>query len=308
MKISMNIKFIFFIVIILFSTSCKKETIKKPDNTVVFNDTIYEFMDINWVLTSGRLYVENLDNNSKKLYDHFGGSQNQSSLDPFNGSVIPFDDISKDVTTWRFTSSNFILNGVNFYNFTHINNTISVVGLENGSSRPITIINLNNTTMTVKVNEDYVSNNGVNYKIFTTLTFIKQGQTCNSCEPNAISGYVYSGIINNSVTTQNSIVGTKWVVTKYYDGFSNNYPNDTLFFFSQTQYKINGGTTNNYTSTSGFGNNMTTLSLYGFYTIGGDYSGMVPNSFVTDGQINSINFTDLFNTNNNKIVWMTRVQ
>jgi hypothetical protein len=307
MKISTFIKSIFFLTIIFLTFSCKKEDIQKPNNTIVVNDTIYDFMDIDWVLSSGRLYTQNLDNGSKKLYDHFGNAQNQSSLDPFNGSVIPFDDIIKDVTIWRFTSSNFILNGSIFYDFTHTNNTICVIGMENGSTRPITIIDLNNTTMTVKVNEDYVSEAGVNYKIFTTLTFVKQGQTCNGCEPNAISGYVYSGVINNT-TSQNSLVGTKWVVTKFYDGFSNNYPNDTLFFISSTQYKINGGTSNNYTATSGFGNNMTTLSLYGFYTIGGDYSGMVPNSFVTDGQVNSITFTDLFGVNNDKIVWMTRVQ
>ena len=306
MKISTIIKNLFFLSIFFLTFSCKKEDVK-PDNTIVVNDTIYEFIDIDWVLTSGRLYVQNMDNGSKTLYDHFGGTQLQSSLDPINGAAVPFDEITKDVTTWRFTSSNFVLNGSNFYNFTHSGNTISVIGLENGSSRPITIIDLNNTSMTVKVNEDYVSDGGVNYKIFSTLTFIKQGGVCNGCEPNAISGYTYQGIFGNS-SSQSDLVGTKWVVTKFYDGFSNNFPNDTLYFTSGTQYTIDGGTPKNYTLTSGFGNNMSSLTLYGFYTIGGDYSGMVPNSFVSDGQINSVSFTDIFNTNNNKLVWMTRIQ
>lgn len=307
MKISKFITNIFFLITFFSLFSCKKETIQKPDNTVVVNDTVYDFMDIDWILVSGRLYMQNLDNGSKSVYDHFGGSQNQSSLDPINGSAVPFDDIVKSVTTWRFTSTNFILGGGSFYNFTHTGNTISVIGLENGSSRPITITNINNTSMTVKVNEDYVSDNGVNYKIFSTLTFVKQGQTCNGCEPNVISGYVYNGVFSNT-TSQNSIVGTKWVVTKYYDGFSNNYPNDTLYFATGTQYTINGGSYKNYNSVSNIGNNMTTLTLYGFYTIGGDYSGMVPNSFVSDGQINSVSFQDVFNTNNDKLVWMSRIQ
>lgn len=308
MKISTIIKNLFFITIVLLTFSCKKEEIKPINNNVVTNDTIYEFMDIDWVLSSGRLYVQNLDNGDKDLYDHFSNTQIQSNLDPFNGSSISFDGITKDVTTWRFTASNFILDGSNFYEFTHSGNTISVIGLENGSARPITIIDLNNTSMTVKVNECYVSDNGVNYKIFSTLTFVKQGQVCNSCEPNAISGYTYSGVFSNNSTTQNSIVGTKWVVTKFYDGFSNNYPNDTLYFSSNTQYTINGGNYKNYTLSNNIGNNMSTLTLYGFYTIGGDYSGMVPNSFVSDGQINSVSFTDIFNTNNDKLIWMTRIQ
>jgi len=307
MKISKFITSIFFLITFFSFFSCEKKTIQKPDNTIVVNDTIYDFMDINWVLVSGRLYMQNLDNGSKRVYDHFGGSQNQSSLDPINGSAVPFDDITKSVTIWRFTSTNFILNGGNFYNFTHTGNTISVVGLENGSSRPITITDINNTAMTVKVNEDYVSSNGINYKIFSTLTFVKQGQTCNSCEPNVIYGYTYNGVFSNT-TSQNSIVGTKWVVTKYYDGFSNNYPNDTLYFATGTQYTINGGTYKSYNSVTNMGNNMTTLTLYGFYTIGGDYSGMVPNTFVSDGQINSSIFTDVFNTNNDKLIWMTRIQ
>jgi hypothetical protein len=308
MKISTVITNIFLASIILLSFSCKKEVIEKPNNTIVTNDTIYNFMDIDWTLASGRLYVQNLDNGSKTLYDHFGSGQNQSSLDPFNSSAVPFDDIVKGVTTWRFTTTDFILNSSNFYNFTHSGDVISVIGLENGSSRPLTIININNTTMTVKLNEDYLSSGGVNYKIFTTLTFVKQGNVCNGCEPNAISGYVYQGVFSNGSSTQNDIVGTKWVVTKFYDGFSNNYPNDTLYFVNNTQYTINSGTPKSYNLTTGLGSNMTTLNLYGFYTIGGDYSGMVPNTFVSDGQINSVSFTDLFGINNNKLVWMTRIQ
>lgn len=304
----MNYLKIFFLITLIFSFySCNKEELK-PDNTVVSNNTVYEFIDIDWVLSDGRFYMENLDNGEKTFYDHFGASQQQSTLNPINGGIIPFDDIVKGLTTWRFSTDNFILNGSNFYSFTHIDNTVTAVGMENGSSRPMTIIEIDETTITFKVYEGYASFEGYNYYFYSTLTFVKAGEVCNNCQPNAYFGYTYQGVISNNTSLTNELIGTKWVVTKFYDGFANNYPNDTLDFFSNSQYRINSGTPINYTLSSVFGNNMSELTLYGFYTIGGDYSGMVPDGFVTNGQINSALFTDIFGTNNDKLVWMVRIQ
>ena len=300
-------KIIFFLTTILLFSSCKKEEPLRPNNTVVSNSEVYEFIDIDWVLSDSRFYMENLDNGDKNFYDHFGSSQFQSTLDPISGADIPFDSISQGVTTWRFTSNNFILNSVKYYEFTHTENTVVAVGMENGSSRPMTIIDIDDVSITFKVHEAYGSLDGINYAYYSTLTFVRAGETCSSCQPNSDYGYVYQGVINNNVST-NEIIGTKWVVTKYYDGFSDTYPNDTLDFYSGTQYRISSGTPTNYTLYSVFGSNMSELTLYGFYTISGDYSGMVPDNFVTNGQINSVSFTDIFNTNNNKLVWMTRIQ
>lgn len=300
-------KIIFLFLTIFSFYSCKKEEIK-PDNTVVVNDTIYEFIDIDWVLSDARFYMDNLDNGDKTFYDHFGVNQFESTLDPVSGADIPFDTITQGVTTWRFSSDKFILNGNNFYDFTHMSNTITAVGMENGSARPMTIIDIDDVSITFKVHEAFGSLNGYNYEYYSTLTFVKAGETCNNCQPNAYYGYVYQGVVDNNSTSTASIVGTKWVVTKFYDGFSNNYPNDTLDFFATNQYRINNGSPINYTLSSVFGNNMSELTLYGFYTIGGDFSGMVPNSFVTNGEINSALFTDIFNTNNDKLVWMVRIQ
>jgi len=300
-------KIIFFLTTILLFSSCKKEEPLRPNNTVVSNSEVYEFIDIDWVLSDSRFYMENLDNGDKNFYDHFGSSQFQSTLDPISGADIPFDSISQGVTTWRFTSNNFILNSVKYYEFTHTENTVVAVGMENGSSRPMTIIDIDDVSITFKVHEAYGSLDGINYAYYSTLTFVRAGETCSSCQPNSDYGYVYQGVINDNVSI-NGIIGTKWVVTKYYDGFSNNYPNDTLDFYSGTQYRINSGTPTNYTSYSIFGNNMSELTLYGFYTIGGDFSGMVPDNFVTNGEINSALFTDIFNTNNDKLVWMVRIQ
>jgi hypothetical protein len=300
-------KIIFFIATIFLFLSCQKEELK-PDNTIVVDNTIYEFTDIDWVLTDGRFYMENLDNGEKTFYDHFGATQQLSVLNPITGAALPFDTIVQGLTTWRFSANNFILNSTNFYGFTHIDNTVTAVGMENGSSRPMTVIEIDEVSVTFKVHEGYASFDGYNYYFYSTLTFVKAGEACNGCQPDAYFGYTYQGVIPNSNDNTNNLVGTKWVVTKYYDGFSNNYPNDTLDFFNNTQYRINNGTSINYTLSSVFGNNMSELTLYGFYTIGGDFSGMVPNSFVTNGEINSALFTDIFNTNNDKLVWMVRIQ
>ena len=253
-------KIIFFLTTILLFSSCKKEEPLRPNNTVVSNSEVYEFIDIDWVLSDSRFYMENLDNGDKNFYDHFGSSQFQSTLDPISGADIPFDSISQGVTTWRFTSNNFILNSVKYYEFTHTENTVVAVGMENGSSRPMTIIDIDDVSITFKVHEAYGSLDGINYAYYSTLTFVRAGETCSSCQPNSDYGYVYQGVINDNVSI-NGIIGTKWVVTKYYDGFSDTYPNDTLDFYSGTQYRINSGTPTNYTLYSVFGSNMSELTL-----------------------------------------------
>lgn len=289
--------------------SCQKEVTPedKPENNVVNPQEEYLLIGVDWILSDGRLYVENMDNGDKSYYDHFTTGQNQSVLDPFNGANVPFDTLIQDITTWNFGNSYFTLNSN--LNYTQNGNTtsINVSGLEDGSARIITVLELTENTLTVQVGEGYGSDGTSNYHFFSTLTFITPGHTCTSCQPAAIFGYTYGGTFTPTTTTS-ELIGTKWVVTKFYDGFANNYPDDTLDFFSGTQYRINSGTPINYTLSSVFGNNMSELTLYGFYTIGGDYSGMVPDGFVTNGQINSALFTDIFGTNNDKLVWMVRIQ
>lgn len=302
-----KITFLFTIIFTFFLTSCQKEVIEKPDNNVVITETEFPLVGINWILSDGRLYVENMDNGDKSYYDHFATNQNQSVLNPFDGASVPFDTLIQDITTWNFGNSNFTLNGTLAYNQSGTTSAISINGLENGSSRVITVLELTENTLTVQVGEGYASDGVSNYHYFSTLTFVVPGYTCNTCQPNVMFGYTYGGTFTPTTST-NQIIGTKWVVTKFYDGFSNNYPNDTLDFFNGTQYRINNGTPMNYTLSSVFGNNMSELTLYGFYTIGGDFSGMVPNSFVTNGEINSALFTDIFGTNNDKLVWMVRIQ
>ncbi len=306
-------KFIQFLSLIIVFTltfsSCKKEEPLQPNNTHYIENGTYPVEGITWVLVDARVYRDNLDNGEKDAFDHFGGTKFSSCMNMYGSAAVLMDSIHQNLTTWVFNNGTFTLDGTYQFPYTVYDNRVwTPNGLAGGTSRPIEVTHINDISMTVRVHEAYGSDGTYSYEWFNELTFIKSGENCNNCQPDVKYGYVYNGVWQNTTPATSTLSGTKWVVTKYYDGFSNNYPNDTLHFVSNNQYTINGGTTTNYTLSGIFGNNMSEMTLYGFYTIGGDFSGMVPNNFVINGQINSALFTDIFNTNNDKLVWMDRIQ
>jgi len=215
--------------------------------------------------------------------------------------------ISKGMTTWKFTSSNqFVLDGSSTYNYnTNTNGIFNVYGMENGSPRNIEVLNSTNDVMNVKVYESN-GNDGVNnFTFYTVLTFVKVGYTGTVTEYTVPSGYSYSGVVGNP-STATTLVGTKWVVTKYVQNFVTQLPNDTLEFISTTQYTINGYTPRNY-SLSIVGNNNKSLSLYSFTTLGGDWSGQVQGTFINDWVINNALFTNMFVTTPDARIWVVRI-
>ena len=228
-------------------TSCKKEPLEPANpQTTVNNPANVNPIGYTWELYSGRVYVKNLDNNSTFYYDHFSSIKNSSNLDIFISSGLPFDMISKGMTTWKFTSSNqFVLDGSSTYSYnTNTNGIFNVYGMENGSTRNIEVLNSTNDVMNVKVYESN-GNDGVNFTFYTVLTFVKVGYTGTVNEYTVPSGYSYNGVVGNP-STSTTLVGTKWVVTKYVQNFVTQLPNDTLGFISTTQYTINGSTPRNY--------------------------------------------------------------
>ena len=292
-----NIIFILFAMVIGF-TSCKKENIA-PSNpqTTVNNPANVNPIGYTWELYSGRVYVKNLDNGSTFYYDHFSSIKNSSNLDIFISSGLPFDMISKGMTTWKFTSSNqFVLDGSSTYNYnTNTNGIFNVYGMENGSTRNIEVLNSTNDVMNVKVYESNGNDGTNNFTFYTVLTFVKVGYTGTVNEYTVPSGYTYSGVVGNP-STSTTLVGTKWVVTKYVQNFVTQLPNDTLEFISTTQYTINGSTPRNYSLSSIVGNNNKSLSLYSFTTLGGDWSGQVQGTFINDWVINNALFSNMFVT------------
>ena len=304
-----NIIFILISIVIGF-TSCKKEVpISENPQTTVNNPNNVNPIGYTWELYSGRIYVENLTNGNTFYYDHFSSIKNSSNLDIFISSPLPFDIVTKGMTTWKFTSSDqFILDGSSTYSYNiNTNGIFNVYGMENGSTRNIEVLNSTNDYMNIKVYESN-GNDGVdNYSFYTVLTFVKVGFIGTPTEYTVPSGYSYSGVVGNPSTTA-TLVGTKWVVTKFIQNFVTTYTSDTLEFTSTTQYTINSSVTRNYSLSGVVGNNMKSLSLYSFTTLGGDWSGLVQSTFINDWSINNSLFTDMFSSAPDARIWAVRIQ
>jgi len=309
MKNMKNIIFILISIVIGF-TSCKKEVpISENPQTTVNNPNNVNPIGYTWELYSGRIYVENLTNGNTFYYDHFSSIKNSSNLDIFISSPLPFDIVTKGMTTWKFTSSDqFILDGSSTYSYNiNTNGIFNVYGMENGSTRNIEVLNSTNDYMNIKVYESN-GNDGVdNYSFYTVLTFVKVGFIGTPTEYTVPSGYSYSGVVGNPSTTA-TLVGTKWVVTKFIQNFVTTYTSDTLEFTSTTQYTINSSVTRNYSLSGVVGNNMKSLSLYSFTTLGGDWSGLVQSTFINDWSINNSLFTDMFSSAPDARIWAVRIQ
>ena len=300
------LSFLFFIFLL---TSCKKEVIQKPDNTITpptQADLVSLLIDKDWVLVDGNFYYET----PKIYYNH----PTSSCLNPFYGPACDFDNIVKDVTTWRFSMTRFFLDGTEQDEPYIYNNTISV-GIYNGSNivtRVIEVLSITETRLEVRVGElgTIIGNP------YSILVFKKAGTVTGSYLPTVPYGYQYQGELgintSGSVTQTSALYGTKWVVTKVYNGFGFDQPNDTLQFFSDNTYTINGlsysGRTFNITQI--VGNTSINLNLNNFITVGGNnYSVLTSSSFVSDGIINGSQFTDILNPGTeNKLIWMARIQ
>lgn len=296
-----NILILLFLSIAFYA--CKKDA-TEPEPVLTVQE---QLIGVDWVLAYGRVYVENLDSESKYYYDHFGNAKQESNLDIFGGSPLPIDELIQDVTEWKFGNEKFVLKGGEyFYDYTTFGDSVlTVIGLENGSARPIVFNEISETMMTVTVHEGYESNAGENFFYFSTLTFIKKGTLCQNCQPDVLPGYIYGGIIS-PIQDNSSIGGTVWVITKYVNNFATQFPADTLRFYD-FDYTINGGSPRPYNLTGGFGNNMATLTLYACSTFGGDYSGLVPRTFLEDGEMNNITFEEVFNSNRTVIAWLIKL-
>jgi hypothetical protein len=303
-----------FLTITFFS--CKKEEINpEPITTIVYNTDSTEIVGNEWDLVNAKIYVENLDNGEKTYFDHFSNTQVTSNLNPFNNSTLDFDEINLGTTTWEFTNSGFALDGVLVYSYSkqgtaNPNDEIYRIDV-GGSSRYLEVLEKKDGVVTFKVYESYGTYQGANVSFYTTLTFIEKGEFCNNCEPDADYGYTYGGVIDNVTSVPYSLDGTTWVITRVLSGLANEYPNDTLVFGTNTYTWVPGGAgnsiTENYSLNKIVGNNSADLTLYSNPSIGGDYSGSVPENFIDVGVVDGITFTDVFGVNSDKTVWIEQI-
>jgi hypothetical protein len=313
----MKLKSLLFLTIFSVTIfSCKKEDVE-PDYsnvTIETNDDTTKVVGKSWELVNGRLYVENLDNGDLTYYDHFGVGQTKSNLNPFNTSSEIFDNIELG-TTWEFGSNGFSIDDELQYSYeiagTAIPDEYIYKVYVNGSVRPMEVIYKQGGVISFRVYEGYTSYNNSNIGYYSVLTFIQKGEFCNNCVPDSKYGYTYMGTIENQTTPTYTLDGTRWVITRVLSGLANDYPNDTLEFGTNTYTWIPGGAgnsvTESYTLNQIVGNNMADLTLYNIPSLGGDYSGNVPENFIQSGVVDGVDFSDIFNTNSTKKVWMEQL-
>lgn len=123
-----------------------------------------------------------------------------------------------------------------------------------------------------------------------------------------LSGYNNGGILpTNTLTTNNELNGTNWVLTKVQIGLTVTNKNDTIHFINNNQYTVGSNTlVLTYNLYSSGGNK--TLTLYNFMPVNGyNCSGILGLTFATYGQITGVEFKDLFNSTNRFNLWFNKI-
>jgi hypothetical protein len=120
--------------------------------------------------------------------------------------------------------------------------------------------------------------------------------------------YVNAGTIPTIGNTNNGLYGTDWKIVKYVTAFATEYPNDTIHFINNTQYRLNSQTVSyKYVLTTVTGSTNYSLTLYYFSPFGGShYGAQIGHNYATDGVMNNIIFNDLYNSVTLK-VWLVKL-
>lgn len=308
------LKSVFLIFGVLFFFSCQKEEIEpKPDNNNFNDNTSVDIQtllfDKDWVLVSGNFYYQN----PKIYFNH----PNNSFLNPFYGPDCNFDNFDIGVTTWKFNSTQFYLNNVLQSSepiLSGVNQKFIKLFIDNGGNeviRDIEVLNITESRLEIKTN----SIGSLIGNPYSILVF-RSTPTITNPSPHVPFGYTHQGVLNTSNDNPNisssDLVGSTWVVTKFYNGFGYDQPNDTIVFLANDLYTVNGGSHSGrtYNINTIVGNTSVNLNLNDFITMGGNnYSILTSRNFITDGVINGSQVTDILNPNNsNKFIWMVKIQ
>lgn len=302
-------KYFSIVLLLLLLVACQKEEepVDPSDYDNLIQTDSYSIEGRRWVLTRARVYVRNMDTQEKYYFNHQASTYVSANI--FGVSSTVMDSLKLHYTEWYFQNGWFTINGNQTYQYNEINESYSVYGLEGGTSRTVTPTFVSNALLVVEYHEAYGSYSNENFEWFNQLMFIPEGTECQDCVfPIADETYEYAGFWDVPNPNEVALVGTQWEVYRYTMGFSNVTTSDTLTFLTDYTYSISSGATvRNYTLTYGSGNNMKNLTLYGFTTLGGDYTGFVQGTFVEDGVINGATFRDIYQTGENARVWMRRL-
>ena len=122
--------------------------------------------------------------------------------------------------------------------------------------------------------------------------------------------YDHMGTLPNWGTSfgVNDLVGTKWVITRVFNGYAYTMYSDTLKFINGTEYTLNSLTPRTYTFSGITGSTNKSLTLNFLTTLGGsNYSGQVGLFFIQDGLINGAEFHDTQNQSLIYKIWVEKI-
>ncbi len=182
-------KFVLFLALAstLSLFSCKREYIELTIGEIEVIDDGISLIGNSFVLTSGNIYLENMDNGDKTMYTHFDSNKTLSGMRMGNFEY-PLERLEVNITTWSFRTNGhigeFILDGdsLNPYGidgsygqftiYEHTNaSTSGPISIKmGGSSKPFQTSS-EGDEITVYIHEAYTTINGVQYTYFNELTF-----------------------------------------------------------------------------------------------------------------------------------------
>ena len=90
--------------------------------------------------------------------------------------------------------------------------------------------------------------------------------------------------------------------------FRSEYPNDTLDFVDDTHYTLNGGAERKYILADVPATTNYDLTLYYFFQFSGShYSAQISEMFMTDGELNNVEFEDTQNSSTTVRAWFIKI-
>jgi len=188
-------KYIYQLLLILILCSCEKEypliecNTEYPTTQEIGEVLDFNYLNGDWLLVDGTMFINNLDLDISYEIFHFGGGPTSSLR--YQSPSYDFESITRYQTSWSFKLPNnipgfgsFVMNNdsVSPYGLNvsenHITVIESIVGSElllGGSSRPLVIKNIDivNDIIDVLVQETYELIDGYNHHYYSVLTFKK---------------------------------------------------------------------------------------------------------------------------------------
>ena len=171
--------YIFLLLSFIFLTSCEKEPLYDENNATeeLFGIPEEDTLSLHgkYLLLSGKMYITNLENNQKTVYNHFDATKTTSTLRYF-GSIYDIEDIEQNVTTWEFRKPPYVPGTGDFIlNNDTLTGSSGITQKMGGSARPIFgyLVNKADSTVMFRLHEEYQAINGHNCKYVSELKFKK---------------------------------------------------------------------------------------------------------------------------------------